>query len=413
MKKTILLVCSKRVTFTNHVLSRDDINIVLLSFNDVAKSYLSNSQNFIFHYNNEKTMSEEVIRFNEWCASNHLKIDYFCNPNEAMQEKAQAFAKMLSLNSLTDHQVKAVRNKIYMKQFYQKINIPHAEFASINNTDDIISFARGHGFPLILKPTDSDSCINTYKISSPKDIPLLNDQIDWMVEEYINGKEYQICCIVSHGKVLDTYIASNPAPILDVFEGAINANITLSPSEKKPINAKPIMQKIVSSLGIDRGYIHGEFFIRQDGKFFMSEIAARLSGCEAPLNHAKAYGFDFLHAILDTYMQKEPKLSYTNDRSVGDLLLPVKSGRIIDISSIEKIQSCEGVIDCHMNYKIGDVIKVERSSGFCSGYVHVEGKDSRQVAERMNKILDNFTLITDESLPESQMKESEFDLQIN
>lgn len=193
-----------------------------------------------------------------------------------------------------------------MKMLYQQNGIPCAAFSAVQSSRDVESFAALHGYPAIVKPVDSDSCINTFRVDSATDVPCLCDDVQWMVETYIAGREYQICAIVAGGKVLDAYVASNPVPIIEVFTGGMNANITLAPSEQKPIDPVAIMQRLASLVGLDHGYLHGEFFMTDDGRFFMSEIAARLSGCEVPLNHGHAYGFDLLHAIMDTYVGRHP-----------------------------------------------------------------------------------------------------------
>ncbi|MFD0391987.1 hypothetical protein ACFQ3Z_01400 [Streptomyces nogalater] len=81
-------------------------------------------------------------------------------------------------------------------------------------------------------------------------------------------------------------------------------------------------QRIADALGFRAGYLHGEFFIRDDGSFVMGEIAARLGGAELPTSHGLSRGFDMLAAVADVYVGRRPALTYTRDRSVGELLLP-------------------------------------------------------------------------------------------
>ena len=374
-KPCLILVNSKRSTYNKHILERKGIDIILVNlceFNPSCNNNTTVACETQYDFNITNDFDIEVSKFQKWINHNRLAPKYFCNPNESMQTIAQKLARKLGLPALSETQVTRVRDKGAMKELYQEIRIPCASYKYISLKSEIFDFAEVHGYPIILKPTNSDSCINTYKLQSNIDIKdiSLDESISWMVEEYIEGNEYQICCIISNGIVLDAYIAINPSPIIEVFDGKMNANITLSPSESKPINAKKLMQKIATGLCIDRGYLHGEFFIKEDGSFIMSEIAARLSGCEVPLNHAKAYGFDFLNAIADTYIEIAPKLEYKSDLSVGDLLLPAKNGIVTYITPKDELLKLEGVIACEMHYKKGDYIKVERSSGFCSGYVY-------------------------------------------
>lgn len=111
-----------------------------------------------------------------------------------------------------------------------------------------------------------------------------------------------------------------------------------------------------------------------------------------PLNHGHAYGFDLLHAIMDTYVGRHPELVYTRDRAVGDLLLPAVAGVVTRLSTARELMAYPGVLSCQMNVAIGDCIQPKRSSGFCAGYVQVEGRTSAEVQERMQRILDGFVL---------------------
>lgn len=388
---SILLVQSRRSTFTRSALSRKDIRVALLAIaGDEVDLVGLSSPAFIL----DPTcgLAEEVTRFQRWAAAHQFNPNYFCNPNEAMQHIAQRFAAALGLPHLTQAQVELVRNKVAMKMLYQQHGIPCAAFSVVRSSSDVDSFAALHGYPVIVKPVDSDSCINTFRVDSAAEVPCLCDDVQWMVETYIAGREYQICAIVAGGKVLDAYVASNPAPIIEVFTGGMNANITLAPSEQKPIEPVAIMQQLASLVGLDHGYLHGEFFMTDDGRFFMSEIAARLSGCEVPLNHGHAYGFDLLHAIMDTYVGRYPELVYTRDRAVGDLLLPAVAGVVTRLSTTQQLMAYPGVLSCQMNVVIGDCIQPKRSSGFCAGYVQVEGRTSAEVQERMQRILDGFVL---------------------
>src|SRR5690606_2045378 len=103
-------------------------------------------------------------------------------------------------------------------------------------------------------------------------------------------------------------------------------------------------------------------------------------------------GFDFFGAVLDCYLGRRPDLKYSQNRSVGDLLLPAQSGKIKKISKEAELSNLPGVLSCRMRYREGDSVVFRRNSGFCSGIVHVEGEDSLQVVNRMQRVLDRFVL---------------------
>ncbi|MGW2649303.1 ATP-grasp domain-containing protein [Streptomyces sp. NPDC001393] len=404
-RPAVLLVESRRATFTDHVLAREDVDVVLLRFDTVqlTEDYIARTAHVpTFTLDTSAPLEDEAARYLRWMKGTRglPRPTHFCNPNEALQATAQRFAALVGLPHLSEEQVGWVRNKMTMKDRYAEIGIPHAAYRPVHALEDVVAFGDEHGWPVILKPVDSDSCIGTYRLDSPKDlagVPPLDPGLDWMAEEYIRGREFQLCAVVARGVVVDAYLSKNPVPILQVLDGKINANITYAPGEEIPVDARALAQRLTDGLGIPYGYLHGEFFLTDDGEFVMSEVAARLSGCEVPMNHGLAYGFDFLHVILDTYVGRVPRPRYTLDRAVGDLLLPTAPGRVVHITSEEELLRLPGVIGARLTAAPGDVLDPPRASHASTGYVHVEGATADEVEERMHAVLRHFELKVDAS----------------
>ncbi|MGW0548748.1 ATP-grasp domain-containing protein [Streptomyces altiplanensis] len=397
-RPAVLLVESRRSAFTESVLNRTDVDVVLLRFDSVplTDAYVRRTADIpTFTLATAEPLEDEAARYLDWIQGTSSVPRHFCNPNEALQAQAQRFASLVGLPHLSETQVAWVRNKMTMKDRYAELGIPHAAYRPVTEAGDLEEFADTHGWPVILKPIDSDSCIGTYRLDSPADLaPLLplDPALTWMVEQYISGREFQLCAVVARGTVVDAYLSKNPRPILEVLDGAINANITYAPSEELPFDARALAQRLTDGLGIPYGYLHAEFFLTEDGDFYMSEVAARLSGCEVPMNHGLAYGFDFLGVVLDTYIDRVPVPDYTRDRAVGDLLLPIRPGKLLSITGEEELRRLPGVLDAHVTARPGDLLDPPRASHASTGYVHVEGATADEVEQRMRAVLDRFEL---------------------
>lgn len=402
-KQTALLFVDDRpCTLADSLFQRSDVKPILLRFQqilgDLSLTYQEETQHFLsFVIDMEKPISQEVKRFQEWQQQKNLELKYFCNPSEPRQHISQRFARLLGLPALSEEQVNWLRNKLIMKKKCKEIGFLVADSAPVFNPNDVLAFAEIHGWPVVVKPTEGFACIDTYKLEGEKDIKKLKlgSNHEWMVESFVWGQEYECCALIFNCQVLDTYLSYFPASPLEATDGAINANISLGYLNKEfPVDMRKIVQQIVDGMNIDRGYMHLEFFLLPDQTVVLSEVGLRLAGCEIPGNHGLAYGFNIFDALIDIHLLRHPKLEYTQKRCVGDLLLPIKPGRVEAITPVSELLMMEGVIKAKLKIKVGDSISARRASHFSSGYVHIEGQTVSEVEYRMQRVLERFNLET-------------------
>lgn len=398
----LLFVDDRPCTLAEALFQRSDVKPILLRFQQILEDlppiYQEQTQHFLsFVVDMEKPISQEVKRFQDWQEQHNFELKYFCNPSEPRQHISQRFARLLGLPALSKSQVDWLRNKLSMKKKCKEIGFLVADFAPVFTPNDVLAFAQSHGWPVVVKPKEGFACIDTYKLEGEKDIKKLKlgSNHEWMVESFVWGEEYECCVLIFKGQVLDAYLSYFPAPPLEATDGAINANISLGYLNKDfPTNMKQIVQQIVDGMDIDHGYMHLEFFLLPDQTVVLSEVGLRLAGCEIPANHGFAYGFNIFDALIDIHLGRQPKLEYTQERCVGDLLLPIKPGRVEAITSVSDLLAMEGVIKAKLKIAVGDSISTRRASHFSSGYVHVEGKTVFEVEYRMQRILERFHLKT-------------------
>ena len=415
-RPTLLLVDNRPSDFSRYILAQTDIDVVLLRFDDFAdqtphwpswgrlpSDYRDATADVpAFDVRPDRPLEDEAARYLAWAASLPAPPRYFCNPEEHIQELAHRFAGLVGLPHLDDQQVRWVRNKAEMKVRFAELGIPTARHCRVSQAGDVRLFAESWGWPVVLKPVDSFATIDTYRIDGPDQldelVPLLPSRA-WMVEEFVAGPEYQLCALVARGRVLDTFISINPSPLLDTLVGSMNADVTIGPHcpEYAVHDAVASMvQRLVDGMAIDHGYLHMEFFVRPDGQVLMSEIGARLAGCGIPTNHGLAFGFDIFGATLDTYLQRVPKLDYTRSRCVGDLLLPTRTGRVVAMTPLDDLYALPGVMTGRYDVAVGELVTEHRASNARSGLVHVEGESPRQVLDRMQRVLDAFSLTVEQ-----------------
>jgi hypothetical protein len=384
---------------------RSDVLPILLRVEgeELGSEYREATRRFPrFSVDVDNDLSREVERFRRWCDVQRLDPRSFCCMSEPRQEYWQAFARALGLPAVAGDVARALRHKPTMKQWIKTAGLPCTAFAEVADIADVIAFGRLHGYPIVLKPVDGFGALFTSVLRSAEEVqdfaPLVKERA-MMVEAFVSDREYECCALLAGGKVLDIFPSIMPSPPVDAAHGSLNANISIGSREHLPVaNLRDIVQTLVSGFGLERGYLHLEFFASDDGggqRCTISELALRYPGCEIAKNHGLAYGFDIAGATIDIYLGLTPDLTYREARSVGDLLLPYKSGRVFGVMSEAELRRLPGVLEAHVAVRVGDLLpEVEPASFVCSGWVIIEGQSSSQVERRMRDVLESFHLET-------------------
>jgi hypothetical protein len=369
----------------------------------LGRDYLELTRNYP-HFNVDVTVdpSIEASRFREWCHASDLDPKRFCCMSEPRQEYWQAFARALGLAALPADVAHAVRHKPTMKQWVRAAGLPTTAFAEVKSVEDVLAFGSQNGYPVVLKPVDGFGALWTFVLRTANEVSAAAAQLDareMMIERFIEETEYECCALIADGVVLDLYPSIMPSPPVEAAKGALNANISIGPHLEPPVeNLREIVQTLVTGFRLERGYLHLELFATPDRKLVaIGELALRYPGCEIAKNHGLAYGFDIANATLDVYLGLDPDLNYTKARSVGDLLLPYKSGRVTECMTPDELLRMPGVIEAHVGVSVGDDLAPVTPASFnCSGWAMIEGENPPQVEERMQNVLESYCLETEE-----------------
>lgn len=405
---TLLYFEEYESNLSHALLKRNDISPIIIRTNKNMKffneEYLNKTKNvpsYIIDYYND--MHDEVSKFKTWLNDRKISnIDYFFNDSEYYLEFANNFANKLGLCSLTDEQIKWVRDKVDMKKKFREIGIDTVDFFEINSKDELKRCFKKNGCKkIIFKPRRGMNSINTYIISSLEDIDNLDVDIvegKYMAEDFCYDHEWSIESLVQNGKVLDSYVTYIPNPtIWASISNNLNCHMTVpkTPSYFKFI-PKDFIQQIVTGMNLKDGAMTIEVFIDRNGNIKASELGWRLPGCQATLNHSYSYGIDIYNLLLDIAIHKPVKLSYRYPIiSVGDLYLPNKEGVITELTSLEELLQMDGVISGEMFAKVGEYQKKRRVGNDASGWVQVIGKDEEETLHRMQIVFDKFQIETE------------------
>ena len=173
--------------------------------------------------------------------------------------------------------LRIIQDKLTQKQFLLDNNIPVAEFANINNKDELEQMVERMGLPLLLKTRrDAYDGRGNYKINSKSEI---NDALDLfsgkllMVEKFVKFKK-EVSVIAARNTKGD--ITTYPV-VENIHENNI-LKITIAPgrvSEEVQIKAEKIARKTMEVLH-GAGVFGIEMFVTSDDKVLINEIAPRV-----------------------------------------------------------------------------------------------------------------------------------------
>lgn len=404
-KPTLLFVEEIRNSLSEKVVSRKDIQLVLLRFKQgmfFDESHLKKTSTIsCFVLDKEVSIEEEVKRFKIFCRDNNLKIGYFYNDSEYNQELVQEFASSLGLSgALNKDQALCVRDKAVMKERLQKIGYRTMAYEEISTIDDVISFTKKiGGFPIIVKWRRGLSSKEVYKINNIKELQNLGLDFSknrYIVEQYCPDLIWCVDSLIQNEKVVATFYAWLAYTNLSFAETKEKfAQITV---DKKPewfkFDGSEITQNIINEIGLKNGYMHLEAFVSHLGEPIICEFAWRTPGEHMLLNHSIAFDLDVYSLLIDIMIGKTIFLKLNGKKCVGDMFLPIKNGVVSNITPYKDLKNLRGVINGDVTCKIGDVLESKRQYTSCSGWIQVKGKTKDEVLERMLEVYKNFKVET-------------------
>ncbi|OKP91071.1 hypothetical protein A3844_04310 [Paenibacillus helianthi] len=401
--KHILYVEDRPMLLTQWLLNSEYIVPVLLRFQHCrdafSEEYLKKTEheNLVFWVNIMNPIESEAQRFQRWQISKGVRVEYFLNPSEVAQYFSQSFARYLELPCLTEEQTICSRNKARMKDKLREIGFKTANYREICNVEELIEAGHEMGWPIVLKPVDDSSCRDTFVLKSPEEAKkiYMHSKYQWLAEEYINMMEFALDVLIFDSKAIAYYPLMYPAQLIKTLDGEINASITMRHySTAIKDKAEYIINKYIQGMNITHGYVHIEYFADPAHKqIVLGEVGLRLSGSQIPVIHGLSYGINLFDTLIKIHIGEYPVLDYIENRFVGELLLPVKQGKVKEISTLNELIQMEGVIDGVLIVTEGQTVQPERASMSGSGYLLVEGQSVDQVHQRMLNILLNFKFI--------------------
>jgi len=207
--------------------------------------------------------------------------------DEPLVEVAAALRKQFAVPGLSLETAKLCRDKVAMKEFLRRHEIPCAQSAAVASTADAMAFAEREGYPLILKPIAGFGSLATYRCSDRKELeaalaklkPSAAQRV--AIEEFIEGHEgfFDSLCD-GEGAVRHEFAAHYYPGCLEASKHRwISPQIAVTNRVEQGgyEELRALNRRVTSALGLRNAATHMEWFFGPKGLKF-SEIGARPAG---------------------------------------------------------------------------------------------------------------------------------------
>lgn len=279
-------------------------------------------------------------------------------------------ANKLGVRSQTVPMAQLYTNKVKMREFLQKHNLPCPAFQICHSLDEAMDFYRRLNRQMIIKPIDSNSSHGVFTINNENELlqhfdeALSFSRMDKAVicEQYIHGTEFTVdgiktehghtCLAISEKK----HYEYNENVAYELFFSHDNPNYDYN-------RLREINDSYVNLSGLPFGLTHAEYKY-EDGEFYLIEIGARGGGnlISAEIVPCMS-GYDnyetLIKMALGEPVEKVPAVDekLKNRCAVLEFFdAPGNGGRVTRIEGEDFLKNNPNILSYQFNFKEGDAI---------------------------------------------------------
>ncbi|HVW73747.1 MAG TPA: ATP-grasp domain-containing protein [Rhizomicrobium sp.] len=299
-------------------------------------------------------------------------------------------------------------HKFNMKKALRAAGVNVPAFASVQSLDDLKAFVEAVGYPVVIKPVDNSGARGVLRLTEEIDIAeafayssrfAYSGEI--MAEKFVGGLQ-----ISTEGLILDdvfhcTGFADRNYSRLDdsvafMVEDGGDIPTVLGDADKMLVEAE--FEKAVRALGIGWGPAKGDMIFGTDGKPYVIEIAARLSGGNFCYDKVPwATGVDIVDILIDMAVGNPVDVSrFTPTRNLASAqryFFPAP-GTLCEIRGAEDVWSIEHIRKVDIWVRPGDQIASLENHPSRVGYVISVAPTREQAVAAAERAVEKVQFIT-------------------
>jgi carbamoylphosphate synthase large subunit len=286
-------------------------------------------------------------------------VDRIESTVEAHTEPVAKVREACSIPGTSSKTAFLCRDKPAMKEALRAAGIPCAQSTGTNSADEVRSFVKYVGYPVILKPRAAAGAAGTFRAGNDAELEAAIQEsgaaqgAPVAVEEFIEGHEGFYDTLAIEGRVVHDFACHYFPNVLEAMRTRwINPQILVTNRIDDPSydEVKRMGQKVVRELGIGTSATHMEWFFGPKGLKF-SEIGCRPPGVRVWDLYGAANDLDlyveWAKAIVHGRTEARPSRRF----AAGMIALrPSCDGVITGYEGVERVQAAFGkhIIDSHL-----------------------------------------------------------------
>lgn len=321
--------------------------------------------------NNMDLLITNVVDF-----STKHKVAGILTFTEFAVEQTAVLAKILDLPGLSVKAAKVARNKFLTRVLLEKAGIKQNKFLCVSNLENSrVEIETEIGYPVIIKPLKfAGSCAVT-KIDSAEEFMGFVKKVEedrkkapmniwsedslpelWLCEEYLDGYEISVECIVNQEQkeivaIHDKMAPMEHPPFLEEYFVTPSPRISAELEEE----IKKMTRDILQCLDYDFGIAHVEFRITSEGPRLL-EVNARMGGILVGKSVENSTGVDMFKSLIELAVGKKSPFTVTKHVPTAFGVVYANAGVIKSIEGIEEVKKMKGIKILEQWIKPGDTV---------------------------------------------------------
>jgi biotin carboxylase len=244
-------------------------------------------------------------------------------------------------------------HKLRMKEVLSRAGVSVPAFARVTALDELQAFIDRVGFPVVIKPVDNSGARGVQRLTQGMDIAAAFEYArgfaysgEVIAEKFISGLQVSTEGLFHDGVFHCTGFADRNYTRLDdavpfMVEDGGDIPTVLNAADKKKVEVE--FEKAARALGIDWGPAKGDMIFGDDGKPYVVEIAARLSGGNFCYDKVPwSTGVDIVDILVDMAVGNpiDPaRFVPTRDLATSQRYFFPAAGTIKQIDGIAKVEA--------------------------------------------------------------------------